>query len=230
METRHTDTSDLLEARIRDFFAMRGCDLGEISQVGVATVVPILLHSWQVCLERMFGHKPFIVRAQDLPASCVGVHHASQVGADRVANAIEAKRCYGAPCMVVDFGTATNIDVIDASGAFIGGVIAPGLMLSAESLFTRAARLSNVPIQLPPSTIGATSETALQSGLIIGTAAQCEGLVARIKAELNAPDCPVIATGGLARTVSQATSVFTSLDPYLTLRGIYQIYLLVGDK
>ena len=150
------------------------------------------------------------------------------VGADRIANAVAARADYGAPVIVVDFGTATNIDVVDATGAYRGGTISPGLIISASALFERAAKLSSVPIEAPVSVLGDTTETAVQSGLVIGAAAQAEGLVARIKAELDIESAPVVGTGGLARTVSQATDVFDSIDPDLTLRGIRDIWLHVN--
>ena len=148
-----------------------------------------------------------------------------QVGADRIANAVAARNTYGAPVIVVDFGTATNIDVVDEGGAYRGGAISPGLMLSANALFSRAAKLASVPIEAPAHALGSTTEEALQSGLVIGAAAQAEGLVARIRAELGAPEATVVATGGLARTVAQATDVFDAIDPDLTLRGIREIRL-----
>ena len=148
-----------------------------------------------------------------------------QVGADRIANAIAARTSYGSPVIVVDFGTATNIDVVDARGAYRGGTIAPGLMLSADALFSRAAKLSSVPIEVPPAALGYDTETAVQSGLVIGAAVQAEGLVARIKSELGIEDAPVIGTGGLARTVSGATDLFDFIDPDLTLRGIFEMAL-----
>ena len=125
---------------------------------------------------------------------------------------------------MVDFGTATNIDVVDRAGAYRGGTIAPGLILSAEALFARAAKLSSVPIEAPAHALGDSTETAVQSGLVIGAAAQAEGLVARIKAELDIADATVVGTGGLARTVSVATDLFDVVDPDLTLRGIREIW------
>lgn len=148
----------------------------------------------------------------------------AKVGADRIANAVAAIKSYGAPVIVVDFGTATNIDVVDREGAYRGGTIAPGLMLSAEALFARAAKLSSVPIAAPPHALGDSTETALQSGLVIGAAAQAEGLVARIKDEMGMPEATVVGTGGLARTVSVATDLFDAVDPDLTLRGIREIW------
>ena len=148
-----------------------------------------------------------------------------QVGADRIANAIAARGTYGSPVIVVDFGTATNIDVVDQRGRYRGGAISPGLMLSANALFSRAARLASVPIEAPARTLGNSTESALQSGLVVGAAAQAEGLVARIRAELGAPDATVVGTGGLAGTVAQATDLFDAVDPDLTLRGIREIWL-----
>ena len=147
-----------------------------------------------------------------------------KVGADRIANAVAAIKSYGSPVIVVDFGTATNIDVVDRTGTYRGGTIAPGLMLSAEALFARAAKLSSVPIAAPEHALGDSTESALQSGLVIGAAAQAEGLVARIKAELDIEDATVVGTGGLARTVSVATDLFDVVDPDLTLRGIREIW------
>ena len=125
---------------------------------------------------------------------------------------------------MVDFGTATNIDVVDQNGAYRGGTIGPGLMLSADALFARAAKLSSVPVENPEHALGDSTEAALQSGLVIGAAAQAEGLVARIKRELDAPNATVVGTGGLARTVSKATDLFDAVDPDLTLRGIREIW------
>ena len=147
------------------------------------------------------------------------------VGADRIANAIAAEQTYGAPVIVVDFGTATNIDVVDERGAYRGGAISPGLMLSANALFSKAAKLASIPVIAPGRALGDTTETAMQSGLVNGAAAQAEGLVSRIKAELGCPDATVVGTGGLARTVSAATDLFDVIDPDLTLRGIREIWL-----
>ena len=150
--------------------------------------------------------------------------HPERVGADRIANAVAARDRYGSPVVVVDFGTATNIDVVDDSGAYRGGAISHGLMLSENALFERAAKLSSIPIEAPASALGDDTESAVQSGLVIGAAAQAEGLVARILQEPGIGGAKIIATGGLAKTVSVATDVFDVVDPELTLRGIYLIW------
>ena len=147
-----------------------------------------------------------------------------QVGADRIANALSAREMYGAPVIVVDFGTASNIDVVDENGVFRGGCIMPGILLSAQALFSRAAKLSSVPLVVPPHTLGDSTETAVQSGIVIGAAAQAEGLVRRIKEELGRPDATVVGTGGYAKVIAEATDLFDVVDPDLTTRGIYLIW------
>ena len=224
MPTLHTDTSDSLRSRLYGYFHMDGFDFGSISDAAVASVVPVLTRAWMRCFQRLLGRDPLIIgsgTACDMP---VKLKNPAKVGADRVANAIAGVRTYGAPVIVVDFGTATNIDVVDRDGAYRGGTIAPGVMLSADALFSRAAKLSSVPIEAPDHALGDSTEAAVQSGLVIGAAAQAEGLVARIKKELDIEDATVVGTGGLARTVSVATDLFDAVDSDLTLRGIRDIW------
>ncbi len=225
MATDASDTSDALHARLFSYFAKDGLDLGSVTDAGVASVVPALERAWRRCLETHLGHDPLVVRPGHDCGMEIAMPLPRQVGADRIANAVAARNTYGAPVIVVDFGTATNIDVVDEGGAYRGGAISPGLMLSANALFSRAAKLASVPIEAPAHALGSTTEEALQSGLVIGAAAQAEGLVARIRAELGAPEATVVATGGLARTVARATDVFDAIDPDLTLRGIREIRL-----
>ena len=225
MPTLHTDTSDSLRSRLHGYFAMDGFNFAAVTDAAVASVVPVLTRAWLRCFQRMLGHDPLFVGPG---ASCgmpLKLRNPGRVGADRIANAVAAIRCYGKPVIVVDFGTATNIDVVDRDGAYRGGTIGPGLILSADALFARAAKLSSVPIEVPPHALGDSTETALQSGLVIGAAAQAEGLVARLKDELDLHDATVVGTGGLARTVSEATDLFDIIDSDLTLRGIREIWL-----
>ena len=218
-------TSDMLHARLWSYFAKDGLDLADVTDAAVASVVPPLQRAWWVCLRELLGHKPLLVNAAEDYGMPINMPNPSTVGADRIANAVAAVETYGAPVIVVDFGTATNIDVVDAEGAYRGGAISPGLMLSANALFSKAAKLASIPVIAPEHALGDTTETAMQSGLVIGAAAQAEGLVARMKAELGTPDATVVGTGGLARTVSRATDLFDAIDPDLTLRGIREIWL-----
>ena len=225
MSTTSTDTSDMLHSRLWGFFAKDGLSLDVVTGAGVASVVPALERAWRRCLQAHLGHDPLVVSPGRSYGMDIAMPNPRQVGADRIANAIAARITYGSPVIVVDFGTATNIDVVDASGAYRGGAISPGLMLSAGALFSRAAKLSSIPIEAPERALGDSTEAALQSGLVIGAAAQAEGLVARIQSELGEPRATVVGTGGLARTVAKATEVFDAIDPDLTLRGIREIWL-----
>ena len=235
LKTDRDDTADELHARLRDFLELRHLSLGCIDATAVASVVPTLTDMWQLALSDALDAEPYIVRGKSDCCMPIAMPYPEQVGADRIANAVEARDTYGSPAIVVDFGTATNIDVVDPSGSYRGGCIAPGLMLSASALFSRAAKLASTPIEVPPAPIGDTTEHAIQSGLVLGVAAQAEGLVARIKGQLASEAstsagraaveaCPVIATGGLSRVIGQATDVFDAIDMDLTLRGIWRIW------
>ncbi len=225
MASEATDTADMLHARLYSYFLKDGLDLSKVSDAAVASVVPPLQRAWWVCLSELLGKEPLCVSAVDDYGMRIRMPHPETVGADRIANAIAAAQTYGAPVIVVDFGTATNIDVVDADGAYVGGAISPGLMLSANALFSKAAKLASIPIAAPAHALGDSTETAIQSGLVIGAAAQAEGLVSRIKKELGTAGATVVATGGLARTVGAATDLFDAIDPDLTLRGIREIWL-----
>lgn len=251
-QTSINETADELAVRLHELFACSAYRLEDVSAVGVSCVVPSLLHAWQTALSRL-NLKGHLIQATDyldahLIAPDIAAPHT--IGADRLANAAEAKRKYGCPVIVVDFGTATNIDVIDERGFFVGGSISPGLMLSANALFKKAGMLTDVPIKMPPHAIGTTSEENLQAGLVLGWAGMVDGLVQRIKEELrvgtsegkgeaisagiseskdkgrgrNPEQCAVIGTGGLMSLMSEATHCFTHFDANLTLRGIHLLY------
>ena len=143
-----------------------------------------------------------------------------EVGPDRIANAVAARELYGTPCVVVDFGTSTNFDVVSAAGEFAGGVLAPGIEISMDALFARAARLPKVPFVAPERVISQTTTQALQSGLVYGFAGQVDSIVDRIREELAAPDAPVVATGGLAELIAPHSRTITKVDEFLTLAGL----------
>ncbi len=230
MPSQPADTADTLRARLHTFFTMDGFEFAEVTSAGVASVVPPLSRAWQMTLREILSGEPLMVSAGQSYGMRVDMPDPTCVGADRIANAIAAIKTYGAPVIVVDFGTATNIDVVDQTGAYRGGAISPGLMLSANALFAKAAKLSSIPVVAPVCALGDTTEKAIQSGLVIGAAAQAEGLVARIKRELDAPEATVVGTGGLAQTVAEATDLFDEIDPTLTLRGIRDIWLYTQGR
>jgi type III pantothenate kinase len=238
MATDSTDTADELHERLFGYFQMFDLALDSVTDVAIASVVPILTQEWQYMMTNLLKAEDILI--VDATRDCgiaIDMPDPRQVGADRIANALAARATYGAPVIVVDFGTATNIDVVDRAGNFRGGAIMPGLLLSAQSLFSRAAKLSSVPLVAPEHALGDSTETAVQSGIVIGAAAQAEGLVRRIMAELGetekglgADQLTVVGTGGFSRVVAAATDVFDAIDPDLTVRGIYQIWKHRADK
>jgi type III pantothenate kinase len=152
-----------------------------------------------------------------------------EVGPDRIANAVAARDRYGSPCVVVDFGTSTNFDVVSAEGEYVGGVLAPGVEISMDALFARAARLFKVDYVEPPTVIAKSTAHALQSGLVYGFAGQVDAIVDRIRGELGAPEATVVATGGLADLIAPHARTVTRVDPWLTLEGLRLVWLRNRD-
>ena len=230
MASDKTDTADELHERLYGYFHMFGLHLSQVSDVAISSVVPILSQEWLYTMRHILNAEDVLL--VDAARDCgivIDMSDPHAVGADRVANAVAARDTYGAPVIVVDFGTATNIDVVDAQGHFRGGAIMPGLRLSAGALFSQAAKLSSVPLVVPPHALGDTTERAVQSGVVIGAAAQVEGLVSRIKGELGY-ECTVVGTGGFVETIAQATPLFDFIDPNLTIRGVYTIWRHRAEK
>ena len=223
MPTDRTFTKDELHVRLLGYFHKDGLDFSQVDAIAFAGVVPQLVQEWRAVAD-LAGCDVVVVSPETAPHTCAHAQNPQEAGADRIANAAAAAALYGTPSIVVDFGTATNIDVIDEDGCYIGGAIAPGVRISLDALIARAARLASVPFETPTHAIGANTVEAVQSGTIIGAATMAEGLVARIKRELDRPDATVIATGGLATTVATATDAFDIIDPQLTLKGICEIY------
>jgi type III pantothenate kinase len=148
-----------------------------------------------------------------------------EVGPDRIVNAVAARTRYGAPVIVVDFGTSTNFDVVSVEGEYVGGVLAPGIETSMDALFARAARLVKVDFVEPPSVIGKTTVGGLQSGVVYGFAGQVDGIVEAIRGELGV-EAPAIATGGLASLITPHARTIRSVDPHLTLEGLRLVWEL----
>lgn len=188
-------------------------------KVAVASVVPILDERFRHFANRTLLVDPFFIThasSHNLPILC---DPPESVGADRIANAVAAIHYYGKPAIVVDFGTATTFDSISSRGEYVGGAIMPGVEIAMEALFSRAAKLNKISLALPFSAIGRTTEESLQSGIVLGTAAAVDGLVAQISVELGGSPA-VIATGGLAEPFVDACSTVHHRDPMLTLNGI----------
>jgi type III pantothenate kinase len=198
-------------------------DLETVTGICLSSTVPPLIREYEQFAER-WAKAPMLVVGPGVRTGIPMRHDAPhQVGPDRIVNAVAARERYGAPCIVVDFGTSTNFDVVSADGAYVGGVLAPGVEVSMEALFTRAARLTKVDFAEPPAVIGKTTEQALQSGLVYGFAGQVDGIVKRIRAEIG-DSARVVATGGLADLIAPNSESIDLVDPHLTLEGLHLIW------
>jgi type III pantothenate kinase len=205
----------------RSLFDLRSLPLRGVQGAVLAGVVPGAQSFVADAVRELWQVNPVVVRADMDLGIEVRAHGA---GADRLANAVAALETYGAPAIVVDFGTGTNFDVVSADGAYVGGAIAPGLEISEEALFARTAQLPHVPLVSPPSAIGDSTVTALQSGIVFGYAGLVDGLVERIDRELGG-GANVIATGGLAEVIAPHAHTVQRIDLDLTLVGLRLLYL-----
>jgi type III pantothenate kinase len=221
--TRKGETADELGALLRALFAGEGLTPASVDGVIVSSVVPDWNGILQSTARRTFGRDAFFVAPGIKTGLPILYENPHEVGADRIVNAVAAVHRFGAPVIVLDFGTATTFDVVSPKGEYLGGVIAPGLGISAEALFQRAARLMRVDVKKPAHIIGRTTEESVQSGLFHGYVALVEGVVKRLRAELSV-EAPVVATGGLAPVFHAELSFLTAVDPHLTLLGLRLVW------
>jgi type III pantothenate kinase len=211
-------TGDELGALIADFL-----DLGALTGICLSSTVPQLVREYEHFAKRFTQARVLVVGPGVRTGIPVKFDDPREVGPDRIVNAVAALERYGAPCIVVDFGTSTNFDIVSAAGEFVGGVLAPGVEISMDALFERAARLRKVDFVEPPSPIGKTTVAALQSGLVYGFAGQVDGIVARIREELG-EEARVIATGGLAELIAPHSMTIERVDQWLTLEGLRLVW------
>ena len=228
--TDHNRTADEFGLWLMQLIRLAGIEPAHIRGAIVATVVPAVLFSLKTMCRKYFNCDPMIVGEPGVELGIENlVEHPDEVGADRLVNAVAARETYQGPLIVIDFGTATTFDVIDGDGNYRGGVIAPGVNLSAEALHMAAAKLPRVAIGRPERVIGTGTVSAMKSGIYWGYVAMIEGLVERIRKEYGA-DMDVIATGGLAPLFADATACIKRADLDLTLRGLYAVYRLNAKK
>ncbi|MCB2059387.1 MAG: type III pantothenate kinase [Novosphingobium sp.] len=215
-------TGDEYAVWLMQLLSIRGVDRRKIDQIIVSTVVPRALHNLDVLARNFFNIEPMVAGQPPVDyAIDIDVDEPRSLGADRAVNAIAAHAKHGGDLIIVDFGTATTFDAIDFHGAYKGGIIAPGINLSLDALVGNTAMLPRIAIDVPetPSVIGRNTEDQMLIGVFWGYVAMMEGLIARMRAEIGRP-AKVIATGGLAVLFDEATDIFDSVDPDLTLEGL----------
>lgn len=223
ISTRHAQTADEYGILVRDLLAGEGIASKDIMGIVIASVVPPIDWILRQFCERYFAQKPLFIEPGVKTGMPIRIDNPSEAGADRIANCVGAFEQYGAPCIVVDFGTATNFDVISAKGEFVGGAIAPGLNISADALFARAARLPRVEIKRPAKVIGTNTVDNLQIGLFYGHIGLVDSILERMIGELGAKtEC--VATGGLAHLIAGESKYIKHINDTLTLEGLRLIY------
>jgi type III pantothenate kinase len=220
LATERSSTADELGVLLGGLLDFEGVD-----GICLSSTVPVLVREWQLLADK-WAHAPLLVVGPGVKTGLpIRYDDPREVGPDRIVNSVAAKTRYGAPVIVVDFGTSTNFDVVSPEGEYVGGVIAPGIEISMDALFARAARLVKVDYAAPQSVIGKTTVAGLQSGLVYGFAGQVDGIVGRIRGELGA-EAPAVATGGLADLVAPHAQTIQQVDPYLTLEGLRLVWEL----
>ncbi len=216
-------TSDEYGMIVKDLFGLGGFTFPQIDGVIISTVVPPLLPVMAAMSRKYFGLDPKVVTSELKTGITLAYDNPQEIGADRIVNAAAAFRLYGGPLIIVDFGTATTFCAVTGTGTYLGGAIVPGVKISADALYQRAAKLPRIELAKPATVIGRDTITAMQAGIIYGYAGLVDGIVARMKKEFAA-DARVITTGGLAELVASETVSVNEVRPNLTLEGLRMLY------
>lgn len=217
-------TSDEYGVLIKSFFDNSGILEKEITSVIMASVVPNIMYSLNNGIKKFIGLEPMVVGPGIKTGMPIHTSDPSEVGADRIVDAVAAYTIYGGPVIVIDFGTATTFDYITAEGAFSAAVTTPGIQISINALWKNAAKLPNIEIKKPPSILAKDTVTSMQAGLVYGYIGQVEYIIKQMKKETGAKDLKVVATGGYGRLFYQETESINVYDPQLSLKGLKIIY------
>lgn len=230
--TSYERTGDEYATLIDSLFRQAGLPLSSIAGIAMSCVVPPIQHLFSELLENLFKLQPVVVGPGTKTGMAILYDNPKEVGADRIVNAVAAFQRFKKPCVVVDFGTATTFDVVSADGKYGGGVIAPGIAISAEALFQRASKLPRVDLIAPDRVIGRNTVGSMQSGLYYGYLGLVDRIVEEIlrEAKLTTVETAIIATGGLAPLLVPASKTIQGVYPHLTLEGLNIIFALNQDK
>ena len=226
VSTDRQKTGDEYGMLINDLFRYQGVEITDINDIIISSVVPPLVVPFAKMCERYFKIKPLLVGPGMKTGIVLHYENPRAIGADRIVNVVGAYEQYGGPLIVIDIGTATTFDVVAANGDFLGGVIAPGIMSSADALFNTTAKLPRVELVPPKNIICHNTISGMQAGIIFGYVGQIDEIVRRIKVELNggAEKVQVIATGGMATMIFNESKTIDKIDHFLTLNGLRTLY------
>ena len=225
LHTDHRSTGDELGLAATELLRRGGVEPSQVEGVVVANVVPPLARALDEMARVAFGCAPLVVGPGIRTGVSIKYEDPRLVGADRIANALAARHLYGAPAILLDFGTATTFDVVGPGGEYLGGAIAPGILISLDALVSRASRLSRIDLVAPPSVIGRSPQGSMQAGFVYGYVGLVQGIVQRMRDEIGAP-ARVIATGGLADLFAPLIPEIEAVDHNLTLTGLRLIHEL----
>lgn len=225
LHTEERATGDELGVAVTDVLRRRGVEPESIDAVAVANVVPPLGRAVEEMSHRYFGQAPLVVGPGVRTGVSIRYDDPRLVGADRIANAVAGRRLYGAPAILLDFGTATTFDAVSAAGDYLGGAMAPGILVSLDALVSRAAKLNRIDLVAPASVIGRSPAASMQAGFVFGYVGLVQGIVARMRAEIG-DTARVIATGGLAELFAPLIPEIEAVDQHLTLVGLRLIHEL----
>ena len=223
IRTNAQRTGDEYGILLRSLLENDKLNIKDIKSVVVSSVVPTLMMELEWMSRKFFACRPLVIGPGVKNGLAIKYENPREVGADRVVNAVAAYNKYGGPLIIVDFGTATTFCVVSAKGEYLGGAIAPGIIISTEALVSKAAKLPRVEMQRPRSLIGKNTVSSMQAGIMYGFVGQVEGIITRMKTEIEG-EPQVIATGGLAAVIARETDVIDKVDEFLTLDGLRLIY------
>lgn len=224
IKTDRHKTEDEFGMLIKSLFDFKGISFSDFSGVIISSVVPPIMSALEKMCHNYFNLEPLIIGRENVD-HFLGMQypHPQEIGADRIVNAVGAIEAYGSPLIIIDFGTATTYCYINENSEYVGGLIAPGIQISMEALYSKASKLPKIEIQQPEHVVGRSTVEAMQSGVFYGYIGQVDGIIRRIEQKMNVKP-KVIATGGLAKMLANRSEMIDIVDQHLTLKGLYLIY------